>query len=108
MVMVFIIERQKLSHLEPFDATTIHNKLKDAGIEPSVEWGGVICDDEKVIIVYYSPPTPIDKIANALNIDVSFLVEAREFNDQGKGRYLLYEGTTKRGTYERIEVTIEK
>jgi hypothetical protein len=108
MVTVFKINREHLKHLEPLDAGKIHRTLKTAGIEPSADWGGVICDDEKVIITYYSPPTPIDKIANALNIDVSFLVKAREFNDQGKGRYLLYEGTTKNGTYERIEVNIEE
>jgi len=107
MVIVFKIERKKLSNLEPLDAGTIHQKLKDAGVEPSSEWGGVICDDEKVIIVYYSPPVPIGKIANALNIDSSYLVKVREFDDKGKGRYLLHEGTTKRGTYERIEVNIE-
>jgi hypothetical protein len=104
MVTVFMIERQRLSILEPFDPMTIHNKLKDAGVEPSGEWGGVICDDEKVIIVYYSPPVPIGKIANALNIDASYLVKVREFADKGKGRYLLHEGTTKRGTYEKIEI----
>jgi hypothetical protein len=107
MVIVLKIDREKLSHLEPLDAQTIHNKLKEAGIEPSSEWGGVICDDDKVIIVYYSPPVPIGKIANALNIDASYLVKVREFDDKGKGKYLLHEGTTKRGTYEKIEIIKE-
>jgi hypothetical protein len=108
MVTVFKINREHLKHLEPLDAGKIHGTLKTAGIEPSVDWGGVITDDEKVIIVYYSPPIPIGKIADALKVDASYLVKAREFNDQGKGRYLLYEGTTKKGTYERIEVNIEE
>jgi hypothetical protein len=108
MVIVLKIDREKLSHLEPLDAGTIHNKLKDAGLEPSSNWGGVICDSEKVIIVYYTPPEPVEKVANALNIDASHLVKVREFDDQGKGTYLLYEGTTKIGTYQRIEVNIEK
>jgi hypothetical protein len=108
MVVVFKVDREQLKHLEPLDAGTIHGILKNADIEPSADWGGVICDDEKVIIVYYSPPVLIGGIVNALNIDASYLVKVREFDDKGKGRYLLYEGTTKRGTYERIEVNIEK
>jgi hypothetical protein len=104
MVVVLKIDREQLKHLEPLDAGTIHGILKTAGIEPSADWGGVICDDEKVIIVYYSPPVPIGKIANALNIDSSYLVTVREFDDKGKGRYLIHEGTTKRGTYEKIEI----
>jgi hypothetical protein len=104
MVVVLKIDREQLKHLEPLAAGKIHEILKTAGIEPSGEWGGVICDDEKVIIVYYSPPVPIGKIANALNIDASYLVKVREFGDKGKGKYLLHEGTTKRGTYEKIEI----
>jgi hypothetical protein len=107
MVIVLKVDREQLKHLEPLDAGILHGILKTAGIEPSADWGGVICDDEKVVIVYYSPPVPIGKIANALNIDASYLVKVREFDDKGKGRYLLYEGTTKRGTNERIEITRE-
>jgi hypothetical protein len=106
MVVIFKIDREQLKHLEPLDAGVIQAKLKDAGVEPSADWGGVICDDEKIIIVYYSH-VPIGKIANTLNIDASYLAKVGEFNDKGKGRYLIYEGETKRGTYEKIEVLKE-
>jgi hypothetical protein len=104
MVVVFKIDREQLKHLEPLDASKIHETLKTAGLEPSADWGGVICDDEKVIIVYYTQPAQIGKIANALAIDARYLAKVKEFQDKGKGKYLLYEGLTKRGTYERIEV----
>jgi len=107
MVIVFMIDRDKLKHLEPLDAGKIHQILKDAGIEPSAEWGGVIVDDEKVIIVYASSPTPIGKIADALGIDASYLAKIREFENRGKGRYLLHEGINRKGRYERIEVIRE-
>jgi len=107
VVTVFLIDRGKLSHLEPLDASKIHQMLKDAGVEPSSDWGGVIVDDEKVIIVYYSTPTPIGKIANTLGIDSSYLVKVREFDDRGKGRYVIHEGINKKGRYERIEVIRE-
>jgi len=107
MVVVFEVERERLSHLEPLSAGKVHSILRDAGVEPSSDWGGVICDDEKVIIVYYAPPVPIGRIADALGIDASYLAKIREFEDRGKGRYLIKEGINKKGRYERIEVVRE-
>jgi len=104
MVVVFRIDRERLQHLEPLDAGVIHNLLAKANVEPSSDWGGVIADDEKILIVYYSAPTTIGKIAQALGIDASYLVKVMEFDDRGKGRYLLHEGINRRGNYERIEV----
>jgi hypothetical protein len=104
MVVVFRVDRKVLAHLEPLDAGRVHDLLKGGGVEPSSEWGGVIADDEKVILVYYSPPVPVGKIANALGVDASYLVKVREFEDRGKGRYLLHEGVNGRGNFERIEV----
>jgi hypothetical protein len=108
LVVVFKVDREQLKHLEPLDAGKIHEMLKTAGIEPSGNWGGVICDDEKVIIVYSSPPASLYTIADALAIDAHHLVTVREFQDKGKGKYLIYEGLTKRGTYEKIEVSKEQ
>jgi len=107
VVIVFMIDRGKLQHLEPLDAGKIHKILKDAGVEPSSDWGGVIVDDEKVIVVYASPPTPAGKIAGVLGIDASYLVKTREFEDMGKGRYTVHEGINKKGNYEKIEVLRE-
>jgi hypothetical protein len=107
MVIVFAVDRLRLQHLEPLNAGTIHQKLKDAGVEPSSDWGGVICDDEKVIIVYYSPPVPIGKIADALGVNANYLVKVREFEDRGKGRYLLHEGLNRKGRFERVELIRE-
>ena len=107
MVIVYLIERERLRHLEPLDAGAIHKKLADAGLPPSSDWGGVICDDEKVLIVYYTPPAPPKRIADALGIEVSDLTRLKEFEDKGKGVYKLYEGRTKSGTYASIEITKE-
>jgi hypothetical protein len=105
-VIVFRIDRDKLSHLEPLGQNLIE-RLKTNNCEPSYDWGGIIMDDEKVLLVYYSPPAPIGKIANALGIDASYLVKVREFEDKGRGRYLIHEGLNKKGRYEKIEVIKE-
>jgi hypothetical protein len=106
MVVVLRIEREQLKHLEPLEQNLIEC-LKANECEPSHDWGGIIFDDEKVILVYYSSPVPIGKIANALKIDASYLVKVREFEDRGKGRYTLHEGINKKGNYEKIEVIRE-
>jgi hypothetical protein len=107
VVVVFRIDRDKLSHLEPLGQNLIEI-LKANNCEPSYDWGGIIMDDEKVILVYYSPPVPIERIANALGIDAHYLVKVREFEPgRGKGRYLLHEGINRKGRYEKIEVIRE-
>jgi len=107
LVVVLRIDRDKLSHLEPNLIERLIERLRANDCEPSHDWGGIIMDDEKVILVYYSPPVPIGKIANALGIDASYLVKVREFEDKGKGRYTLHEGINKKGGYEKIEVIRE-
>jgi hypothetical protein len=107
MVVVFAVDRLRLQHLEPLDAGTVHQLLAKAGVEPSSDWGGVIADDEKVILVYYHPPVPVGKIADALGVDANYLVKVREFEYKGKGRYLLHEGLNRKGRFERVEIVRE-
>jgi len=107
MVVVLLIEREKLSHLEPFNAGDIQTILNNANIPPNQEWGGVISDDEKVLLVYLDPPAPIGLVASALGISAKDITQLREFGNKGKGVYLIYEGINKKGRHEKIEVIRE-
>jgi hypothetical protein len=105
MALRILIDRSKLVRLEPLDAGTIQEYLKLKGyIFDGISC--VIADEDKVIIVFQTPPYPIGKVATDLGIKETD-IDAFEFDHTKKTRHKLFEGINKRGRFERIELVLE-
>jgi hypothetical protein len=97
MVVVFKIDREKLR----IPVEDIRNAFR--GFTDAVE---MIIDDEKVLVIYFGS-TSSETISKALGLTIGDVMKVREFEDKGKGRYLIYEGINRKGRYEKIEMIRE-
>jgi hypothetical protein len=105
MALRILIDRAKLAHLEPLDAVTVQSYL----ISKGHVFDGISCviaDEDKVIIVFQSPPYPIGKVATDLGIKEDDL-DTFDFDHTKKMRHKVFEGINKRGNFERIELVLE-
>jgi hypothetical protein len=105
MVIVFALNRKEVQVPETLDELL---KVLDKGnLKPSLDFGGIIGYGDMIFLVYRDHSVSEQAIANILRIPTEKIRKHREFEDMGKGRYLIYEGTDDKGNYVKIEVLRE-
>ena len=104
MVVVYVLNRKEVQVPEALDE--LLKVLERGNLKPSLEFGGIIQYGDMVFLVYREPVS-VHAIASALKIPPEGVRKHSEFEDRGRGRYLIYEGPDKNGNYVRIEVVRE-
>jgi hypothetical protein len=104
MVVVFALNRKEVQVPEALDE--LLKALERGNLKPSLEFGGII-QYENMIFLVYRDQVPAHAIANALRIPTENIRKHLEFEDRGRGRYLIYEGQDENGNYIKIEVVRE-
>jgi len=104
MVVVFALNRKEVQLPESLDE--IVKVLEKGNLKPSLDFGGVIKYGDMIFLVYRDQVSP-EAIAKALGIHPGKMKKHLEFEDKGKGRYLIYEGPDDSGNYIKIEVVRE-
>jgi hypothetical protein len=104
MVVVYVLNRKEVQVPETLDE--LLKVLERGNLKPSLDFGGIIQYGDMIFLVYREPVST-HEIANALRIPFEGVRKCSEFEDRGKGRYLIYEGPDDKGNYIKIEVVRE-
>jgi len=104
MVVVFMVRGREIPVKKTIEEML--NSLRIFGVEPSHDWGGIITFGDKIFLVYRDS-VEVEKIAKAFGVDVATVKKVREFKEEGKGRYLIYEEGEEGRDYFKIEVIKE-
>ena len=104
MVVVYLLNKKEVQVPESLDE--LLKTLDRGNLKPSLEFGGIIQYGNMIFLVYRDPVSA-EAIARALKIPLEGIRKHTEFEDKGRGRYLIYEGPDENGNYIRIEVVRE-